>query len=126
MAAGLPGTHFSLPSRLASIALFICSRPELGIPRADGIVQLSRVLAGLFQVRITAASKAKPGSQYPVRVRVDSPSSGRPLYGVPVELTLTLGDDDENAVKHKVVTDLAAMPPTLSICQDKLRQTGGR
>ena len=97
------------PSRLGWLRLHysFVPRPELGIPRADGIVQLSRVLAGLFQVRITAASKAKPGSQYPVRVRVDSPSSGRPLYGVPVELTLTLGDDDENAVKHKVVTDLA-------------------
>jgi hypothetical protein len=96
------------PSRLGWRRLHysFAPRPEFGIPRADGIVQLSRVLAGLFQVRIAAATKAKPGSQYPVRVRVDDPSSGRPFRGVPVELTLTLGDD-ESAVKHKVATDLA-------------------
>ncbi len=97
------------PTRLGWCRLHysFAPRSELGIARADGIVQLSRVLAGLFQVRITAASKAKPGSKYPVRVRVDDPSSGRPLRGTTVELTLTLGDDDENAVKHKVVTDFA-------------------
>src|SRR5258708_21229308 len=49
-------------------------RPELGIAPAEGFVQLSRVLVGTFQVRMTAASKAKPGNKFPVRVRVDDPS----------------------------------------------------
>ncbi len=80
-------------------------RPESGVPRAEGIVQLSRVLANLFQVRITAASKAEPGSKFPVRVRVDDPSSGRPLHGTSVELTLTLDDDDKTTFKHTLLTD---------------------
>src|SRR5208283_2194294 len=43
-------------------------RSESGVGPAQGIVQLSRVFAGIFQVRIAGASKAKPGSRYPVRV----------------------------------------------------------
>ena len=35
-------------------------RSELGVAPAEGFVQLSRVLVGVFQVRMTAASKAKP------------------------------------------------------------------
>jgi hypothetical protein len=80
-------------------------RPELGVAPADGFVQLSRALVGVFEVRVTAASKAKPGNKFPVRVRVDDPSNGKALRGTPVELTLTLGDEDDNAIKHTVTTD---------------------
>jgi Fic-DOC domain mobile mystery protein B len=51
---------------------------------------------------MTAASKARPGNKFPVRVRVDNPSNGKPLRGTAVELTLELGDDDDNAIKHTV------------------------
>jgi A-macroglobulin TED domain/Alpha-2-macroglobulin family/Carboxypeptidase regulatory-like domain/MG2 domain/A-macroglobulin receptor binding domain/Macroglobulin domain MG3 len=80
-------------------------RSELGVAPADGFVQLSRVLVGVFQVRMTAASKAKPGNKFPVRVRVDDPSTGKPLRRTAVELTLKLGDDDDNPIKHTVTTD---------------------
>jgi hypothetical protein len=80
-------------------------QPELGMAPAEGIVQLSRVLVGVFEVRMTAASTAQPGSKFPVRVRVDDPSNGRPLRGTHVDLTLALGDDDDNAIKHTVTTD---------------------
>src|ERR1700678_1419179 len=66
---------------------------------------MSRVLVGVFELRLTAASKAKPGNKLPVRVRVDDPSSGKALRGTPVELTVTLGDQDDNAMKHTVTTD---------------------
>lgn len=80
-------------------------RPELGGTPAEGFVQLSRVLVGIFEVRMTAASKAKPGNKFPVRVRVDDPSNGKPLHGTAVDLALQLGDDDDNAIKHTVTTD---------------------
>jgi hypothetical protein len=80
-------------------------RPELGAAPVEGFVQLSRVLVGIFEVRMTAASKAKPGNKFPVRVRVDDPSNGKPLHGTAVDLALQLGDDDDNAIKHTVTTD---------------------
>jgi len=80
-------------------------RPELGAAPVEGFVQLSRVLVGIFEVRMTAASKAKPGNKFPVRVRVDDPSNGKPLHGTAVDLALQLGDDDDKAIKHTVTTD---------------------
>ena len=80
-------------------------RPEVGVAPVEGFVQLSRVLVGVFEVRMTAASKSKPGNKFPVRVRVDDPSNGKPLRGTAVDLTLELGDDDDNAIKHTVTTD---------------------
>jgi hypothetical protein len=82
-------------------------RPEVGVAPAEGIVQLSRFIVGSFETRMTASSIAKPGNKFPVRVRVDDPSSGKPLRGTRVELTLQLGDDDETAIKHTVTTDYA-------------------
>jgi hypothetical protein len=83
----------------------IVHRQELGAAPAEGFVQMSRTLLGVFEVRMTAASKAKPGNRFPVRVRVDDPSNGKPLRGTAVDLTLALGDDDDNAIKHRVTTD---------------------
>ncbi len=40
-------------------------RPELGVAPVEGFVQLSRVLVGIFEVRMTAASKAQAGKQVP-------------------------------------------------------------
>ncbi len=80
-------------------------RSESGVAPAQGIVQLSRVLAGIFQVRIAGASKAKPGSRYPVRVRVDDPVTGKPRPRAAVELTLTLDGHDKTTFKHALLTD---------------------
>jgi hypothetical protein len=52
-------------------------RPEVGVAPVEGFVQLSRVLVGVFEVRMTVASKAKPGNKFPVRIRVDDPSNGK-------------------------------------------------
>src|SRR5260370_33278772 len=79
-------------------------RPELRLAPAEGFVQLSRVLLGVFEVRMTAASKAKPGNKFPVRVRVDDPGNGKPLRGTSVELTLEFGVD-YHALKHSVHTE---------------------
>jgi hypothetical protein len=83
----------------------LVQRTEVGVAPVEGFVQLSRVLVGVFEVRMTAASKAKPGNKFPVRIRVDDPSNGKPLHGTAVDLTLELGDDDDDAVKHTVTTD---------------------
>ena len=80
---------------------------ESGIQPCQGIVQLNRVLVGVIRVRIAAASTAKPGSRFPVRVRVDDPVTGRPRRSVLVELTVALDDDDNTTLKHALVTDFA-------------------
>src|SRR5215469_6540536 len=59
--------------------------PPRGVAPAEGFVQLSRVLVGVFEVRMTAASKAKPGNKFPVRIRVDDPSNEKPLHGTAVD-----------------------------------------
>ena len=91
----------------------------------EGFVQLSRVLVGVFEVRMTAASKAKPGNKFPVRVRVDDPSNGKPLHGTAVDLTLELGDDDDNAIKHTVTTDYSGYAVYSFDSQKRSRPTRG-
>src|SRR5260370_35230247 len=79
-------------------------RPELRLAPAEGFVQLSRFLLGVFEVRMTAASKSKPGNKFPVRVRVDDPSNGKPLRGPREELKLE-SREDAHALKHTRRTD---------------------
>ena len=94
-------------SRWHRLHYLFTPRPEFGVAATEGMVQLSRVLVGSFETRLTAASIAKPGNKFPVRVRVDDPTNGKPFRGTHVELTLELGDDDETTIKHTVTTDYA-------------------
>ena len=89
----------------------------------EGFVQLSRVLVSIFEVRMTAASKAKPGNKFPVRIRVDDPSNGKPLHGTAVDLTLELGDDD--ARKHTVTTDYSGYAVSSFDLPKRSRRTRG-
>lgn len=100
------------PSGLGWLRLHYVFSPEAGsgVPPTDGILQLSRVIVGSFEVRMTAASTARPGTKYPVRVRVDDPTSGKPLHGVHVRVSVDISDDDsdiDRILNHDVVTDLS-------------------
>jgi len=76
-----------------------------GVAPTTGIVQLSRILIGSFQVRMTAAGIAKPGTKFPVRLRVDDPNTGKPFRAVPVEIVFEIGNDDKKAETRTVRTD---------------------
>src|SRR5258708_30481609 len=45
------------------------------------------------------------GTKSPVRLRVNSPGTGRPYSGVPVVLQLSIDDDDDHAIRKTVTTD---------------------
>ncbi len=95
------------PSKLGWFRLRYTLRPRSapGIASASGVVQLGRIIADAFEVRITGAEHVALGSKYPVRIRVDDPANGHPLRDVPVEVELTIDDDDDHAVTKKLTTD---------------------
>jgi len=72
-----------------------------------GIVQLGRIITDGFAISIAAAKTVAPGTKYPVRVHVENPTMRQAYANVPVELTLTIGNDDDTALKRKVRTDSA-------------------
>ena len=94
------------PSVLAWYRLRYDFTPDAasGVGPARGVIQVGRVLRDTFELRMTAASHAVPGAKYPVRVRANDPRNGRPMAGVPVEVSLDIEGDDA-AVKRKVVTN---------------------
>ena len=57
-----------------------------------------------------------PGSQYPVRVRVEDPDTGKPLANVPVEIEFEISDCDkdseETTNKRNVTTDASGYAVT--------------
>ena len=63
MAFGLPSEHFP-PISVRRLHYSFVQRPEVGVAPVEGFVQLSRVLVGVFEVRMTAASKAKPRNNF--------------------------------------------------------------
>jgi hypothetical protein len=77
--------------------------------KAEGTIQLNRVMIGLFQVRITAGATARPGSKFPVRVLVDDPKSGKPLRGAKVDFELESGDDADHAGDKAPMTHQSAI-----------------
>ena len=100
------------PSALGWLRLRYVFSPQagLGVPAAEGILQLSRLIVGSFEVRMTAASTTRPGAKFPVRVRVDDPTSGKPLHGVHVKVSLDISDDNSDSdrtLNRDVVTDLS-------------------
>jgi hypothetical protein len=100
------------PSALGWLRLHYVFSPQAGsgVSAAEGVLQLSRVIVGSFEVRMTAASTSRPGAKFPVRVRVDDPTSGKPLHGVHVKVSLDISDDstdNDRTLNHDVVTDLS-------------------
>jgi hypothetical protein len=60
-----------------------------------GVLQMGHLMVDSFELRITAAGIVGFGAKYPLRVRVDNPTTGEPIAGVPVDFKLEVGDDDD-------------------------------
>ena len=100
------------PSSLGWLRLHYVLTPEpnTGVPPTEGFLQLSRIIVGSFEVRMAAASTARPGAKFPVRIRVDDPTTNKPLHGVHVKVSLDINTDDDkddSVFDRTVVTDLS-------------------
>lgn len=78
---------------------------DSGLRVTGGLVQFGRVIQDGFEIRMAAAEKVEPGTQYPVRIRVLSSPQGQPLAKQTVQVTMEIGNDEDKAVKRKVTTD---------------------
>jgi A-macroglobulin TED domain/Alpha-2-macroglobulin family/MG2 domain/Carboxypeptidase regulatory-like domain/A-macroglobulin receptor binding domain/Macroglobulin domain MG3/Alpha-2-macroglobulin bait region domain len=76
-------------------------------PPISGIVQLGRIITDGFGISMAAAGKVAPGTQYPVRVHVENPTTRQAYANIAVELSLVIGNDDDTAIKRKARTDAA-------------------
>ncbi|HEX6123781.1 MAG TPA: MG2 domain-containing protein, partial [Pyrinomonadaceae bacterium] len=66
---------------------------------ANGIISLSQMLRGLFELRISASNSVLAGVAYRVRVRATSPVDRQPVSGVRVDTNIILdlkGEDESN------------------------------
>jgi A-macroglobulin TED domain/Alpha-2-macroglobulin family/MG2 domain/Carboxypeptidase regulatory-like domain/A-macroglobulin receptor binding domain/Macroglobulin domain MG3 len=73
----------------------------------DGVLQMGRLMVDSFEFRMTGAETVGFGAKYPLRVRVDNPTTGEPIAGVPVDFKLVVGDDDDDkpTARKKQLTD---------------------
>ena len=111
----LPWPIKSLPSPelavLAAMRLRYSFTPKPGYDFAPvhGVVQLGKTFQNRFNLSMMSSAHSAPGAQYPVRVRVDDPATGKPLAGISVELELEMSDcvseAEEKTIKHTLSTD---------------------
>jgi hypothetical protein len=78
----------STPSQLSWNLFFYSITPDPGFDFAPvrGAVQCGPILRDSFEVQLAYQGEPSYGGNYPVVVRVDDPSSGKPYTGVPVKL----------------------------------------
>jgi MG2 domain len=98
------------PSDLGWFRLRYTFTPDAGAaaaPAVTGIVQLGQIITDGFAISVAAAKTVAPGTKYPVRVHVNNPTTRQAYANTPVEVTVTIGNDDDTAIKRKVRTDSA-------------------
>src|SRR5580693_4316219 len=96
------------PSELGWFRLRYTFAPDASAavaPAVTGIVQLGRIITDGFAISMAAAKTVAPGTKYPVRVHVENPTTRQAYANTPVEVTVTIGNDDDTALKRKVRTD---------------------
>jgi uncharacterized protein YfaS (alpha-2-macroglobulin family) len=76
-------------------------------PAVTGTVQMGRIITDGFAVSMAAAKTVAPGTKYPVRVHVENPTTRQAYANIAVDVTVTIGNDHDTAIKRKVQTDSA-------------------
>ncbi len=103
--------------------------------QTSGVVSLSAITPGLFELRVSASNYAREGSRYRARARATHPLSGDPVEGVAVEAQIEMDDDEGHAVVLKAsgLTDREGyvtldfeLPPKISADSAELKVTGRR
>jgi hypothetical protein len=106
-AKALPTTT---PSELGWYRLRYTFTPSVnGLDAAPvhGVLQMGGLIPDAFELRLTGAEAVGFGATYPLRVRVDNPSTGEPIAGVSVDFKLEVGDDDDDqpTMRKNVLTN---------------------
>ena len=96
---------------------------------------MGRLMVDSFELRITGAGAVGFGAKYPLRVRVDNPTTGEPIAGVPVDFKLVVGDDNDHqpTARKKLLTDRSGyavveftLPKSLSHFEGNVEATATR
>jgi hypothetical protein len=107
--AGLPSKS---PSGLATYRLRYSVVPagDSAFAPLEGIVQFGRIMTNPYQIRTSSMEQVRPGTQYPVRVRIENPYTGHPCRGMGVVASLQLhradsADDERKPILRKAKSD---------------------
>ncbi|HYP00335.1 MAG TPA: MG2 domain-containing protein [Pyrinomonadaceae bacterium] len=106
-------------------------------PPSKGIISLSEITPDLFELRVSAASRADAGQLYRVRVRATHPLTSRPVGGVAIAAAIEF--DAPEAEQDNVVLKLSGttnaegyatldfkLPPRIADDDGELTVTGRR
>ena len=107
--SGLPTKS---PSELATYRLKYTVIPagDSAFAPFAGIVQLGRIMTNPFQIRTSSLGQVRPGTKYPVRVRIENPYTAHPYAGIEVVASLKLhladsADEEPKPVLRKTKSD---------------------
>ena len=97
------------PSELGWYRLRYTFTPDASpaVAPVTGIVQLGRIITDGFAISMAAAKSVAPGTNYPVRIHVENPTTRQAYAKLAVELSVVIGNDDDTAIKRKARTDSA-------------------
>ncbi|HKQ54216.1 MAG TPA: MG2 domain-containing protein, partial [Pyrinomonadaceae bacterium] len=104
--------------------------------QTSGVVSLSNITPGLFELRVAASSYVREGAHYRARARATHPQSGVAIEDVAVEAQLKIEEEDEERVtvlKASGQTDREGyatldfeLPPKINTRDADLKVTGQR
>jgi hypothetical protein len=107
LVVGESGLPTKSPSELATYRLkyTVIAAADSAFAPFEGIVQLGRIMTDPYQIRTSSLGQVRPGTKYPVRVRIENPYTGHPYPGMEVvaSLKLQLSDSNDEQSKPKPV-----------------------
>jgi hypothetical protein len=112
LVVGESGLPTKSPSELATYRLKYTVVPagDSAFSPFEGIVQLGRIMTNPYQIRTSSLGQVRPGTKYPVRVRIENPYTAHPYAGIEVVASLKLhlsvsADEEPKPVLHKTKSD---------------------
>ena len=112
LVVGESGLPTKSPSELATYRLKYTVAPvgDSAFAPFEGIVQLGRIMTNPYQIRTSSLGQVRPGTKYPVRVRIENPYTAHPYAGIEVVASLKLqladsADEEPKPVLRKTKSD---------------------
>jgi A-macroglobulin TED domain/Alpha-2-macroglobulin family/MG2 domain/Carboxypeptidase regulatory-like domain/A-macroglobulin receptor binding domain len=112
LVVGESGLPTKSPSELATYRLKYTVVPagDSAFAPFEGIVQLGSIMTNPYQIRTSSLGQARPGTKYPVRVRIENPYTAHPYAGVEVVASLKLhlsdfADEEPKPILRKAKSD---------------------
>ena len=112
LVVGESGLPTKSPSELATYRLKYTVVPagDSAFAPFEGIVQLGRIMTNPYQIRTSSLGQVRPGTKYPVRVRIENPYTAHPYAGIEVVASLKLhlsdfADEEPKPILRKAKSD---------------------